>query len=61
MDKAVYSSGIIDIFDAVGIKKPDISILSDDFLEEIKSMKHKNLAIEVLKKLINDEIKGRIK
>ncbi|UOD35715.1 type I restriction endonuclease subunit R [Deferribacteraceae bacterium V6Fe1] len=61
VDKAITSKGVIDIFDAAGIKKPDISILSEDFLEEIKGMKRKNLAIETLKKLINDEIKGRIK
>lgn len=61
IDKALSSNGIVDIFDAAGLKKPDISILSDEFLEEIKEMKHKNLAIETLKKLINDEIKSRIK
>ncbi|BBJ27432.1 type I restriction endonuclease subunit R [Athalassotoga saccharophila] len=61
VDKAITTNGVIDIFDASGIKKPDISVLSDEFLEEIKVMKHKNLAIETLKKLINDEIKGRIK
>ncbi|SDN27558.1 type I restriction enzyme, R subunit [Desulfonauticus submarinus] len=61
IDKAIASDGVIDIFDAAGLKKPDISILSDEFLEEVKSMKQKNIAIEVLKKLINDEIKGRIK
>jgi type I restriction enzyme R subunit len=61
IDKAIVSNGVIDVFDAAGLKKPDISILSDEFLEEIKIMKHKNIAIEVLKKLINDEIKGRIK
>ena len=60
-DKAIVSHGVIDVFDAAGIKKPDISILSDEFLEEIKGMKHKNIAIETLKKLLNDEIKGRIK
>nr|WP_269446355.1 DUF3387 domain-containing protein [Deferribacter desulfuricans] len=43
------------------MKKPDISILSDEFLEEVRKLKHKNLAIETLKKLINDEIKGRMK
>ncbi len=43
VDKAIVSEGVIDIFDAAGIKKPDISILSDDFLEEIKGMKHKTL------------------
>ncbi len=41
---------VIDIFDAAGIKKPDISILSDEFMEEIKGMEHKNLALELLKK-----------
>jgi len=61
IDKAIVSDGVIDVFDAAGIKKPDISILSDRFLEEIKGMKHKNIAIETLKKLLNDEIKGRIK
>ena len=61
IDKAIVSNGVIDVFDAAGIKKPDISILSDEFLEELKEMKHKNVAIETLKKLINDEIKGRIR
>lgn len=61
VDQAVVSEGVIDIFDAAGIKKPDISILSDEFLEEIKGMKHKNLALELLKKLLNDEIKFRSK
>jgi len=47
VDKAVVSDGVIDIFDAAGIKKPDISILSDDFLEEVKGMKQKNIALEI--------------
>ena len=61
VDKAVVSDGVVDIFDAAGIKKPDISILSDDFLEEVKGMKRKNIALELLKKILNDEIKGRAK
>lgn len=61
VDQAVVSEGVIDIFDAAGIKKPDISIFSDEFLEEIKGMKHKNLALELLKKLLNDELKTRTK
>ena len=61
VDKAVVSDGIVDIFDAAGIQKPDISILSDEFLEEVKNMKHKNLALELLKKLLNDEIRARSK
>ncbi|MEI6091783.1 MAG: type I restriction endonuclease subunit R [bacterium] len=59
VDKAVVSEGIVDIFDAAGIKKPDISILSDEFLEEVKQMERKNLALELLKKILNDELKSR--
>jgi type I restriction enzyme, R subunit len=61
VDKAVVSEGVIDIFDAAGIKKPDISILSDDFLEEVRDMKRKNIALELLKKILDDEIKTRTK
>lgn len=52
---------VIDVFDAAGIKKPDISILSEEFLLEVKSMEQKHIALEVLKKLLNDEIKTRTK
>ena len=61
IDKALVTEKVIDVFDAAGIKKPDISILSDEFLLEVKNMAHKNIALEVLKKLLNDEIKGRSK
>lgn len=61
IDKALVTEQVIDVFDAAGIKKPDISILSEDFLLEVKNMEHKNIALEVLKKLLNDEIKTRIK
>lgn len=61
IDEALSSDKVIDIFDAAGLKKPDISILSDEFLLEIKGMKHQNLALELLKKLLNDEIKARTK
>jgi type I restriction enzyme R subunit len=59
IDKALVSEQVIDIFDAAGIKKPDISILSDEFLLELKNYEHKNIALEVLKKLLNEEIKVR--
>ena len=59
LSDAVVSDEVIDIFDAAGIKKPDISILSDEFLAEVKGMTHKNLALELLKKLLNGEIKTR--
>jgi type I restriction enzyme R subunit len=59
VDKAVVSEQVVDIFDAAGIKKPDISILSDEFMAEIKGMPHKNLALELLKKILADEIGSR--
>lgn len=61
IDQAVTSEGIIDIFDAAGIQKPELSILSDEFLLEVQGMKHRNLAFELLKKILNDEIKNRAK
>ncbi|GAL00509.1 type I restriction-modification system restriction subunit R [Nonlabens ulvanivorans] len=61
IDEALVSDKVIDVFDAAGIKKPDISILSEDFLMEIKGMQHQNIALETLKKLLNDEIKTRSK
>jgi type I restriction enzyme R subunit len=61
VDKALVTDKVIDIFDAAGIKKPEISVLSEEFLLEVKNMEHKNVALEVLKKLLNDEIRGRTK
>jgi len=61
IDQALVSEQVIDVFDAAGIKKPDISILSEEFLLELKGMEHKNIALEVLKKLLNDELKSRSK
>ncbi|MDQ3190671.1 MAG: type I restriction endonuclease subunit R [Bacteroidota bacterium] len=59
LSDAIVPDEVVDIFDAAGIKKPDISILSDEFLAEVKGMKHRNLALELLKKLLNDEIRTR--
>lgn len=59
VSRAVSSDQVIDIFSAVGLKKPDISILSDEFLSEVQKMPHRNLALELLHKLLNDEIKSR--
>ncbi|MBW6518127.1 MAG: type I restriction endonuclease subunit R [ANME-2 cluster archaeon] len=61
IDQALVTEQVIDVFGAAGIKKPDISILSEDFLLEVQNMEHKNIALEVLKKLLNDEIKARVK
>ncbi len=59
VSKAVSSDEVIDIFAAAGLKKPDISILSDEFLAEVRGMPQKNLAVEMLRKLLEGEIKTR--
>ncbi|MCE9552911.1 MAG: type I restriction endonuclease subunit R [Planctomycetes bacterium] len=60
VSKAIMADeGIIDVFTAAGLKKPDISILSDQFLAEVRGLKHKNVAAELLAKLLRDEIKAR--
>lgn len=61
ISKAISSDKVIDIFSAAGLKKPDISILSDEFLAEVQTMPYRNLALELLNKLLNDEIKTRSK
>ena len=57
VSQAVASDEVVDIFSAAGLKNPDISILSDEFLEEVRGISHRNLALELLQKLLNDEIK----
>ena len=59
VSKAIVSDQVIDIFSAAGLKKPDISILSDEFLAEIQRMPQRNLALELLHKLLGDEIRSR--
>ena len=59
ISKAVVSDGVIDIFAAAGLKKPDISILSDAFLAEVRGMPQRNLAVELLQKLLKGEIRAR--
>ena len=59
ISQAVVSNKVVDVFAAAGLKKPDISILSDEFLAEVKHMPHRNLAVELLQKLLKGEIKLR--
>src|SRR5215204_5836804 len=59
VNDAIISEAVIDVFDAAGIKKPDISILDDKFLAEIKGLPQRNLALELLKRLLEDEVKAR--
>jgi type I restriction enzyme, R subunit len=59
VDKAIAPAGVVDIFAAAGLERPNLSILSEDFLAEIRGMERRNLAVEALQKLLNDEIKVR--
>ncbi|MXY51894.1 MAG: type I restriction endonuclease subunit R [Gammaproteobacteria bacterium] len=59
ISRAVAPEGVIDIFAAAGLKKPDISILSDEFLAEVQGMEHRNLAVELLQKLLKGEVAAR--
>jgi type I restriction enzyme R subunit len=59
ISKAIAPEGMVDLFAAAGLRKPDLSILSDEFLAEVRGMPHQNLAVEVLRKLLEGEIKVR--
>lgn len=61
ISEAITADKVIDVFDAAGIKKPNIEILDERFLQELKDLPQKNLAVELLKKLLKDEIKKRTK
>ncbi|MFH0959354.1 MAG: DUF3387 domain-containing protein, partial [Pseudomonadota bacterium] len=61
ISKAIVSDEVVDIFTAAGLKKPDISILSDEFLADVLKMPQRNLAVELLRKLLSGEIKTRSK
>ena len=61
VSRAVASTEIVDILKAAGVEAPDISILSDEFLEEVRGMERKNLALEALRKLINGEIRSQVR
>ncbi|HIF9180415.1 TPA: type I restriction endonuclease subunit R [Photobacterium damselae] len=61
LDNAIIADGVDDIFSMVGLDKPNIGLLSDEFLEDVKNLKQKNLAVELLEKLLRDEVKARMK
>jgi type I restriction enzyme R subunit len=61
VSRAITTSEVVDLFATAGLRKPDISILSPEFLAEVKGLPHKNLALELLQKLLNDEINVRMK
>jgi type I restriction enzyme R subunit len=58
VSKAISAEGVIDLFSAAGLKKPDISILSDEFLTEVRGLPQRNLAVELLRKLLSDELRA---
>ena len=59
VDDALASDGVVDVFEAAGVNAPSLDILSEEFLLEVKDMEHKNLAFELLRKLLNEEVKVR--
>ena len=59
--RAIVGEGVTDVFKLAGLQSPDISILSDEFLKEVMKIPHKNLAVELLQRLINDEVKTKFK
>ncbi|MEZ8151224.1 type I restriction endonuclease subunit R [Vibrio splendidus] len=61
LNNAIIVDGVDDIFSMVGLDKPNIGLLSEEFLEDVKNMKEKNLAVELLEKLLRDEVKSRMK
>lgn len=61
INQAVQSAEVVDVFDAAGLKKPEISLLSEEFLLDVKKMEHRHLALELLKRILNDEIQARLK
>lgn len=61
LSKSVFADGVIDIFSAAGLDKPNISVLSDDFLAEVRGLPQKNLAIELLERLIRNEVKTKLR
>lgn len=58
LERSIISEEVIDVFDAMGLERPEVSILSEEFLQEVKALKHKNLALEMLKKLLEGNIKS---
>ena len=61
LSRAIVGDGVTDVFKVAGLKAPDISVLSDEFLKEVMKMPHKNLAVELLQRLIRDEIKSKFR
>jgi len=61
IDNAIVADGVTDVFNMVGLDKPNIGLLSPEFLEDVKNLPQKNLAVELLEKLLRDEVKARMK
>ena len=61
LSKTVFSGGVVDIFSAAGLEKPNLSVLSEEFLAEIRNLPQKNLAIELLERLIRDEVRTKLR
>ena len=60
ISRAVVSGGVVDIFGQAGMANPELSILSDEFLDSLRDSEHKHLGVEVLNKLLTDELAGML-
>ncbi len=61
IDNAIIAEGVVDVFESVGLDKPNVGLLSEEFLDDVRNMKQRNLAVELLEKLLKDEVKARMK
>lgn len=61
IDNAIVAEGVVDVFEQAGLDKPNVGLLSDEFLDDVRNMKERNLAVELLEKLLKDEVKARMK
>jgi len=61
IDNAIIAEGVVDVFESAGLDKPNVGLLSEEFLDDVRNMKERNLAVELLEKLLKDEVKARMK
>ena len=61
IDNAIVAEGVVDVFESAGLDKPNVGLLSEEFLDDVRNMKERNLAVELLEKLLKDEVKARMK
>lgn len=61
IDNAIVAGGVVDVFESVGLDKPNVGLLSEEFLDDVRNMKQRHLAVELLEKLLKDDVKAKMK